>query len=104
MPRNYYKILVDRLNWRLALSWAVAMACGLLVGSFLSSALGVISALCLLAVLLVVTGSGDRSDELLDILWVKDRTLGSYRAEIEELELRGAELKKRAAAVRSKSS
>ena len=87
MLRKYYDFIVERMSWGLVLAWLAAGACGLLAGAFSTPAIGVLCALALLAVLLVVSAAGgDRSDELLDILWVKDRTLGRNRAELEELQ------------------
>ena len=104
MLRKYYDFIVERMSWGLVLAWLAAGACGLLAGAFSTPAIGVLCALALLAVLLVVSAAGgDRSDGLLDILWVKDRTLGRNRAELEELQGRCDELEKQARAADSAS-
>ena len=107
MLRKYYEAFAGRLSWKLTLAWAAATACGLLVTVYLSPAMGVFASLASLAVLLLATSGTDRSDELLGILWVKDRTLGSYRAELEEMQARCDNLEKQAeaadAASRAKS-
>ena len=94
MLRKYYEAFAGRLSWKLTFAWAAAAACGLLVTVYLSPAMGVFASLASLAVLLLAASGTDRSDELLGILWVKDRTLGSYRAELEEMQARCDNLEK----------
>ena len=103
MLRKYYEAIAGRLSWKLTFAWAAATACGLLATAYLSPAIGVFSSLASLAVLLLAASGADRRDELLDILWVKDRTLGSYRAELEEMQVRCDNLEKQAEAADSAS-
>lgn len=96
------------LSWRTAVAAALAVAGGLLLGFFSTPFSGMLGTLLCLAGFCAWERRGsDRSDELLDILWVKDRTLGSYQAELEQLQDHCDELKKRVedanAASRAKS-
>ena len=99
MFRKTYNSLAGAMSWRAAAAAVAAVACGFLVGVFTSPAIAVMSALLFLSVFYAWEGRGSgRSDELLDILWVKDRTLGSYQAEIEQVQGRCEELEKRVCA------
>ncbi len=104
--KNYNK-LSRLLSWRAAAA-VVALGCGILLGFYSTPTSGVLGGLLCLAGYCVFERRGsDRSDELLDILWVKDSTLGSYQAEIEQVQERCDELEKRVedanAASRAKS-
>ena len=86
--KNYNK-LSRLLSWRAAAAAVVALGCGILLGFYSTPTSGVLGGLLCLAGYCVFERRGsDRSDELLDILWVKDSTLGSYQAEIEQVQER----------------
>ena len=75
------------LSWRTAVAAALAVAGGLLLGFFSTPFSGMLGTLLCLAGFCAWEHRGsDRSDELRDILWVKDRTLGSYQAELDQLQ------------------
>ena len=92
--KNYNK-LSRLLSWRGAAA-VVALGCGILLGFYSPPTSGVLGGLlCLAGYCGFERRGSDRSDELLDILWVKDSTLGSYQAEIEQVQERCDELEKR---------
>ncbi|MFP6737610.1 MAG: response regulator [Planctomycetota bacterium] len=108
MFQKNYNQPAGLLSWRAAAAAVVAIAGGILLGFFSTPVGGVLGAfLCLAGFCAWERRGSDRSDELLDVLWVKDRTLGSYQEEIGRVQDRCEELEKRVedanAASRAKS-